>query len=102
MCLVYLGTGFITNGSLHSAVSESLGQNSKDCVVNMSGIQSITIKTVVKILKGASGTQSVCIMLESLNNRNSSIMNDISVAISIIFAHNQTTTTTTFFFFFCA
>jgi hypothetical protein len=49
MCLVYLGTGFITDGSLHSAVSESLEQNSKDCVVNMSGIQSITIITVVKI-----------------------------------------------------
>lgn len=33
---IYLGTDFVTDGSLHSAVSESLAQNSKDCVVNMS------------------------------------------------------------------
>jgi hypothetical protein len=78
MCLVYLGTGFITDGSLHSAVFESLGQNPKDCIANVCGIQSINIITAK-------------ITLESLNKRNSIIMNDISVVISIVSAHNQKT-----------
>lgn len=59
---IYLGTDFVTDGSLHSAVSESLAQNSKDCVVNESWIQSITVIIVAKILHGVGGKHTMCIM----------------------------------------
>jgi hypothetical protein len=61
MCLVYLGSDFITDGSLQPAVSESLGQNSKDCILHMNGIQNITI-TTEKSLRDANGTQTAGIM----------------------------------------